>query len=151
MKSFRSSSPQSNRSTTSSAPSRLSWIASLFIISERAVDTLFAQKLIVTLYRLHPCRGKRFGAQHAHLKPTRFLPKKDWSFFYWFRHFLPRFPFKGKTFPLKKLSNDITSHRRFQVGIKTYSYPAVANSQAFAGDETPRYARGNQVRYSTLR
>ena len=130
MKSFKSSSPQSNRSTTSSAPSRLSWRASLFIISERAVDTLLAQKLIVALYRLHPCRGKRFGAQHAHLKPTRFLPKKNWSFFNWFRHAFTSLSVQGNNIPIEKATKwyhipPPISSRRENI------YPTVADPGVF--------------------
>ena len=89
MKSFRSSSPQSNRSTTSSAPRRRSCNAPMFTMSERAVDALLAQELIVALYSLDSRRRKRFGMHHTHLKLTCFLSKKNRCLFYWFRHSLP--------------------------------------------------------------
>lgn len=89
MKSFRSSSPQSNRSTTSSAPRRRSCNAPMFTMSERAVDALLAQELIVALNSLDSRRRKRFGMHHTHLKLTCFLSKKNRCLFYWFRHSLP--------------------------------------------------------------
>ena len=91
MKSLRSSSPQSNCVTTSSAPSRRSWVFSKSIGSEGAIDTFLAHEFIVTHDSCHALLRKRLGMQHTHLKLPCFLPKENGRFFYWFCHVPPRF------------------------------------------------------------
>ena len=91
MKSLRSSSPQSNCVTTSSAPSRRSWVFSKSIGSEGAIDAFLAHEFIVTHDSCHALLRKRLGMQHTHLKLPCFLPKENGRFFYWFCHVPPRF------------------------------------------------------------
>ena len=91
MKSLRSSSPQSNCVTTSSAPSRRNWVFSKSIGSEGAIDAFLAHEFIVTHDSCHALLRKRLGMQHTHLKLPCFLPKENGRFFYWFCHVPPRF------------------------------------------------------------
>ena len=64
---------------------------SVTIILEGAVNTLPAQKLVVSLDSLNTIGRKRLGMQHAHLKLPCFLSEENRRLFNLFCHVLPRF------------------------------------------------------------